>query len=324
MIKLPKGYCYIDEWRTDITSPAFTNPSRGEVHINHPVFDRLTPDQQNFIILHELAHRYTEDEFTADYIAFCDLMKIKNSPKIAPDALFHALSGIIPEHEQRYLQMLATAANYDIKVNGNTNAKEILKLINHETMAHKIDEQTENQIIDALVARGYTEDEVLDAIVELEADDNGIYYASDKKAERQAKKEEKKAARQAKKEEKKAKKEERKERKAEAKTKRQEAKAEKAELKNQAKQARIDRKNKLADARANKINAKAEGIANGTYDPMGNLMSGAANIVGKFTGAGDEDGYVEEEKSNLPLILGIGGGVLVLIVVIVLVMMKKK
>lgn len=320
MIKLPAGFRYIDEYRTDITSPAYTKPSRGEVHINHSVFDRLTPEQQDFIVLHELAHRYTEDEFMADQIAFIELMKIHNSPKIAPSALFNALSGIIPEHTQRYLQMLYTAGMYDLKENGNSKALDILKQIKIEPTM-KIDEQTEDYVISELEKQGYTEDEILDALVDLEmADDfEGVYYASDKKAERQAKKEAKKAEKEAKKAAKKAAKEEKKARK-------QEAKLRKQELKNEAKQAKIDRKNKLADAKANKINAKAVGIANGTYDPMGGLGNALGGIVDKFTGGGGGDEYVDEKStgSNLPLILGISGGVLVIVVIVIILVTRKK
>lgn len=325
MIKLPTGFSYIDEYRTDITSPAYTKPSRGEVHINHPVFDRLTPEQQDFIVLHELAHRYTEDEFMADQIAFTELMKIHNSPKIAPSALFNALSGIIPEHTQRYLQMLHTAGMYDLKENGNTKVLDVLKQIKIEPTM-KIDEQTEDFVISELEKQGYTEDEILDALVDLEmADDfEGVYYASDKKAERQAKKEAKKAEKEAKKAAKKAAKEDRKQRKAEAKTRLQEAKAEKAELRNAAKQARIDRKNKLADAKANKINAKAVGIANGTYDPVGNTFKAIGDSVGGIFGGGGGDYEEKSKSSNLPLILGISGGVLVIVVIVIILVTRKK
>lgn len=323
MIKLPQGFVYIDEYRTDITSPAYTKPSRGEVHINHPVFDRLTPEQQDFIVLHELAHRYTEDEFMADQIAFAELMKIHNSPKIAPSALFNALSGIIPEHTQRYLQMLYTAGMYDLKENGNTKALDILKQIKQIKIGPtmKIDEQTEDFVISELEKQGYTEDEILDALVDLEmADDfEGVYYASDKKAERQAKKEAKKAEKEAKKAAKQA-------AKAEKKARKQEAKLRKQELKNEAKQAKIDRKNKLADARANKINAKAVGIANGTYDPVGNTFKAIGDTVGGIMGGGDYEGDYEEKSasSNLPLILGISGGVLVIVVIVIILVTRKK
>ena len=335
MIKLPEGFRYVDEYRTDITSPAYTNPSRGEVHINRPVFDKLTRDHQNFIVLHELAHRYTEDEFMADQIAFTNLMKLKNSPKIASSALFSALSGIIPEHRERYLRMLATAAEYDLRVNGNRNALKVLERITNlipKTMNYKIDQQTEDQIIDALVAQGYDEDAVLDAIVDIEDSESfeGTYFASGdraaKKEARQQKKAEKKAAKEAKKAEKQAAKDAKKAAKEEKKERRQEAKVRKQELKNEAKEARINRKNIKAEATANKRNAKAEGIASGTYDPMGGLGSALGGVASKYLGVGgdDEGGEVVEEKSNLPLILGIGGGVLAIVIIVVIILVTRK
>ena len=118
----------------------------------------------------------------------------------------------------------------------------------------KFDEQTENQIIDALVARGFDEDEVLDAIVDMEESESfeGTCYASGKKAERKAKKEAKKAAKEAKKE---AKKEE----KAAKKTEKQEAKAAKKEEKKAAKTAKKEEK-KAAKA-AKKEEKKAVKVA---------------------------------------------------------------
>ena len=329
MIKLPEGFRYVDEYRTDITSPAYTNPSRGEVHINRPVFDKLTRDHQNFIVLHELAHRYTEDEFMADQIAFANLMKLKNSPKIASSALFSALSGIIPEHRERYLRMLATAAEYDLRVNGNRNALKVLERITNlipKTMNYKIDQQTEDQIIDALVAQGYDEDAVLDAIVDIEDSESfeGTYFASGDRAARKEARQQKKADKKAAKEAKKAAKQEKKERREEAKTQRKEARA--AE-----KQAKTERKNQKAEARANMINskanknnAKAEAIANGTYDPTGGLGGLVGGVASKLLGTGDEGGEVVEEKSNLPLILGIGGGVLAIVIIVVIILVTRK
>lgn len=185
-------------------------------------------------------------------------------------------------------------------------------------MNYKIDQQTEDQIIDALVAQGYDEDAVLDAIVDIEDSESfeGTYFASGDRAAKKEARQQKKAEKKAAKEAKKAAKEEKKER-------RQEAKVRKQELKNEAKEARINRKNIKAEATANKRNAKAEGIASGTYDPMGGLGSALGGVASKYLGVGGDDEVVEE-KSNLPLILGIGGGVLAIVIIVVIILVTRK
>ena len=193
-------------------------------------------------------------------------------------------------------------------------------------MNYKIDQQTEDQIIDALVAQGYDEDAVLDAIVDIEDSESfeGTYFASGDRAAKKEARQQKKAAKEAKKAEKQAAKDAKKAAKEEKKERRQEAKTRKQELKNEAKEARINRKNIKAEATANKRNAKAEGIANGTYDPMGGLGSALGGVASKFLNAGDEGGEVVEEKSNLPLILGIGGGVLAIVIIVVIILVTRK
>ena len=177
-------------------------------------------------------------------------------------------------------------------------------------MARKFDENTENQIIDALVAKGYSEDEVLDAIVELEADDNGTFYASDKKAERQKKKEQKKAARKAKKEQ-------------------------KAKAKDEKKAAKAENKEKKA----------GDGKGLETAERIGGLVSSLGNTVvnvsGALTNLKNSNGNTqapantnyrtvsdpepeEEESSKLPWILGIAGVVVVVVVIIIILKNKKK
>ncbi len=332
-VKIPNGYNVVDEYRTDITSPAYINPTKRELHINHTTFDRLTPDEQDFILCHELAHRYTVSELRADQMAFDRLMKLTNSPKVAVNALYKALSGAMPEHDLRYARMLQIAAEYDLSHNHNENAKQVLQIANKLVENAKkttvmLDLQNENKVVDMLIGQGYDVDEIYDAIERLEDSgeigfEGAEYYASGKaaerKAERQAKREEKKAAKAEKKAAKQAAKEEKKARK-------QEAKLRKQELKNEAKQAKIDRKNKIADAKANKINAKAVGIANGTYDPMGGLGNALGGIVDKFTGGSGGGEYVDEKStsSNLPLILGISGGVLLIVVIVVVILANSK
>ena len=216
-----------------------------------------------------------------------------------------------------------------------------------------MDAHFENQVIDELVAQGYSEDKVLDAIVELE-DEDGTLYASGKKAER-------KAARKEKKEAKKAAKAEKKEEKKAAKTHQQELKAAAKVAKKETKAA--NKAAKVATRQA-KAAAKASAIANGTYKPFStkpievkkvevddeeaevatkvaeiaattaesNGLTGEAAdeaVAQTLEGAGiDVEETVEtapeEKKSKLPLILGIGGGVLAIIIIIVVIILARR
>ena len=170
--------------------------------------------------------------------------------------------------------------------------------------------EIENQVIDELVAQGYTEDEVIGAIVDLEDAEgfDGIYFADgDKKALRQAKKQARKDAR--------------------AKKKAEKAKA----------------KDAKAKAKAEKKAAKA-GSGNGldTAERIGGLVTGLGNTASGFmdslanlknSGNTEEkvvNNYIptppaeEEESSKLPLILGISAAVIIVVVVIIIINKKKK
>lgn len=167
--------------------------------------------------------------------------------------------------------------------------------------------EIENQVIDELVAQGYTEDEVIGAIVDLEDAEgfDGIYFADgDKKALRQAKKQ--------------ARKEARAEKKAARQAKREDKKAAKAEKKAAKSGSGLDT--------AERIGGLVTGLGNtatGFIDSLANLKnSGAQEKVA--------DDYLtpppaeEEESSKLPLILGISAAVILVVVVIIIIKKKKK
>ena len=167
--------------------------------------------------------------------------------------------------------------------------------------------EIENQVIDELVAQGYTEDEVIGAIVDLEDAEgfDGVYFADgDKKALRQAKKQ--------------ARKEARAEKKAARQAKRDDKKAAKAEKKAAKSGSGLDT--------AERIGGLVTGLGNtatGFMDSLANLKnSGAQEKVA--------DDYptpppaVEEESSKLPLILGISAAVILVVVVIIIIKKKKK
>lgn len=167
--------------------------------------------------------------------------------------------------------------------------------------------EIENQVIDELVAQGYTEDEVIGAIVDLEDAEgfDGIYFADgDKKALRQAKKQ--------------ARKEARAEKKAARQAKRDDKKAAKAEKKAAKSGSGLDT--------AERIGGLVTGLGNtatGFMDSLANLKNSGAQekVVDDYPTPPPAE---EEESSKLPLILGISAAVILVVVVIIIIKKKKK
>lgn len=168
--------------------------------------------------------------------------------------------------------------------------------------------EIENQVIDELVAQGYTEDEVIGAIVDLEDAEgfDGVYFADgDKKALRQAKKQ--------------ARKEARAEKKAARQAKRDDKKAAKAEKKAAKSGSGLDT--------AERIGGLVTGLGNtasGFMDSLANLKNSGnteEKVVNNYIPTPPAE---EEESSKLPLILGISAAVILVVVVIIIINKKKK
>ncbi len=168
--------------------------------------------------------------------------------------------------------------------------------------------EIENQVIDELVAHGYTEDEVIGAIVDLEDTEgfDGVYFADgDKKALRQAKKQ--------------ARKEARAEKKAARQAKRDDKKAAKAEKKAAKSGSGLDT--------AERIGGLVTGLGNtatGFMDSLANLKNSGnteEKVVNNYIPTPPAE---EEESSKLPLILGISAAVILVVVVIIIIKKKKK
>lgn len=167
--------------------------------------------------------------------------------------------------------------------------------------------EIENQVIDELVAQGYTEDEVIGAIVDLEDAEgfDGVYFADgDKKALRQAKKQ--------------ARKEARAEKKAARQAKRDDKKAAKAEKKAAKSGSGLDT--------AERIGGLVTGLGNtatGFMDSLANLKNSGAQekVVDDYPTPPPAE---EEKSSKLPLILGISAAVILVVVVIIIIKKKKK
>ena len=162
--------------------------------------------------------------------------------------------------------------------------------------------EIENQVIDELVAQGYTEDEVIGAIVDLEDAEgfDGVYFADgDKKALRQAKKQ--------------ARKEARAEKKAARQAKRDDKKAAKAEKKAAKSGSGLDT--------AERIGGLVTGLGNtatGFMDSLANLKNSGAQekVVDDYP---TPPPAKEEKSSKLPLILGISAAVILVVVVIIII-----
>lgn len=174
-----------------------------------------------------------------------------------------------------------------------------------------MDPNFENQLIDELVAQGYDEDAVIDAIVDIEDSESfeGTYYLGGNKEARKAKKEAKKKAR-------------------------AEKKAAKAAKKDEKKQAKAEKKSaKAADGKGLETAERIGGIVTGLGSTATGFINSLTNLKNSnggtqkevvYTNLPSSDDEEEEKKSNLPLILGIGAAVIIVVVIVIILKKKKK
>lgn len=107
------------------TSPAMVDRKTGIMYENVPVMERLDPDVQHFIRLHEEGHYIlqTTDEFEADRYALEKYITQGKSLSESVKAFTRAVSFNNPEHYRRLQQHLQGLYGYDYFVNGNQRAK---------------------------------------------------------------------------------------------------------------------------------------------------------------------------------------------------------
>lgn len=104
------------------TTPARVNRRSGELQINTPVFDKLTPEAKRFVLLHEEGHwvLQTRNELAADKYAFSKYVDEGHSLKAGVKALTQVLTNS-PGHLVRSAEILKQAAHHQNKnsMNGN-------------------------------------------------------------------------------------------------------------------------------------------------------------------------------------------------------------
>lgn len=112
-------------------TPAAVEHATGTLYINDPLYNKLTPFQQEFVKQHEIGHyrRQTHDEFIADRYAFNKLAgKYKRSLKQSIGTLETILDGDDVEHKKRIDAMYELALQWDAKHGNIAAAKELERL----------------------------------------------------------------------------------------------------------------------------------------------------------------------------------------------------
>lgn len=105
-------------------SPAGCDRDTKVIVVNPELFNRLTPFQKKFILLHEEGHLAlnTSEETSADAYAFDRLAGTEfRSLKQAVGALQEILDGTSPEHKERYDALYDRALSWDAKYMQITN-----------------------------------------------------------------------------------------------------------------------------------------------------------------------------------------------------------
>lgn len=111
------------EYVRGIDTPARVSRDTGVMQINPDVWNRLNPDAQRFITLHEEGHLalQTSNEFAVDEYAFKRYVQEGRSLKGAVHSLTDVLSGKNWEHADRAHAILRLAMAYDRRQNNFSN-----------------------------------------------------------------------------------------------------------------------------------------------------------------------------------------------------------
>lgn len=112
-------------------TPAAVNHDTGTLYINEPLFNALTPFQQEFVKQHEIGHyrKQTHDEFIADQYAFNKMVgKYHQSLKQSIGTLEAILDGDDAEHKARIERMYQLALQWDADHGNELAAKELLHI----------------------------------------------------------------------------------------------------------------------------------------------------------------------------------------------------
>lgn len=112
-------------------TPAAVSHETGTLYINDPLYNQLTPFQQEFVKQHEIGHyrKHTHNEFEADRYAFNRMAgKYKKSLKQSIGTLETILDGNEDEHQQRIQAMYELALQWDAAHGNARAANELLRL----------------------------------------------------------------------------------------------------------------------------------------------------------------------------------------------------
>lgn len=285
-------------------TPARVHRPTGTVYLTPLFYEKYTPIQQRFIILHELGHYVgqTTDESEADRFA-ADIMLNLDGYKATFRALNDSLHGG-GANDIRRINLFNYLKQRDMEgldANAVINGGRELQNVSFESFEDHNGCVFTNDYIG--VSPEIEDLEIADYLNY--CDFYGVNY-SDMGA-----KEFREAKRQ--------------------------AKVERMKARNDVRQSRADARRTRADAKMQKANAKMElakkGISGGAKigEALGSIGKSVAGIFGKKFGGGDADeayaaGEVQEAsegKSKLPLIIG-GVIVVIVVAVIIIVVVKKK
>lgn len=284
-------------------TPARVHRPTGTVYLTPRFYEKYTPIQQRFIILHELGHyvKQTTDESEADRFA-ADILLNLDGYKATFRALNSSLHGGV-ENDKRRINLFNYLKQRDM------DGLDANAVINND---REYDNVSFEYFEDANGC-GFTNDYIgTGDIEELEIADYlnfcdfyGYEYSDMSKGEYRQQK--------------------------------RDAKIAKRKAKNDQRQSKADARRMKAEAKQTKANAKLElakqGISAGSS--IGNALSSVADTVGgwfgKKNGGDSGDVYTDDgtgagsgTSSKLPLILGAVAVVVVVAVIIIVVAKKKK
>ena len=114
-------------------TPAAVSHETGTLYINDPLYNQLTPFQQEFVKQHEIGHyrKHTHNEFEADRYAFNRMAgKYKKSLKQSIGTLETILDGDELEHQQRIQAMYELALQWDAEHGNTAAANELMRISN--------------------------------------------------------------------------------------------------------------------------------------------------------------------------------------------------
>ncbi len=106
------------------STPAMVNHRTGELLINTPVFNKLNPDTQDFVMYHEEGHLVlnTKDEYLADQYALAKYISTGHPLSSSIMAMTRGFSFKNHDHVRRLKAHMKRVYSYDYNINKNMKA----------------------------------------------------------------------------------------------------------------------------------------------------------------------------------------------------------